>query len=371
MWNNVANIPSFVPKAASVPAGSRNSPTSVPADSRNRPTSVPAGRPFNAGWKNHVARPITRPTSHYFQHFSRPGYYNQMYMDEGRWGTAENPHKNRDLRILDSGCSRSMAGNKEKLDDFVKIVGGMLGINLEGALANLGSFICLTEGRSVPIGAEVILKNLNFKPHKLMFLPQGSLEKYGSKNRVLAGFGIGGKAGERVYTSWVVTERESLKLTDVSSTNELRWFAIHHRIARLPKTGWYSLAISWNEKWLSKEGIGSCPRFDADFLVAASKFYEGCFWESFSGRVKVPAGRYVVPTGKDNVIVSAGRTKVIPAGSTILVLVVLCLLRVDKPKNVNEALTDESWIVAMQEEIELNHSNDVREFIPQPRIDNP
>ncbi|GJZ51215.1 hypothetical protein Tco_0605730, partial [Tanacetum coccineum] len=48
-----------------------------------------------------------------------------------------------------------------------------------------------------------------------------------------------------------------------------------------------------------------------------------------TGRVKVHAGRYVVPTGKDNVIVSAGRTKVIPAGSTILVLVVLCLLRVD------------------------------------------
>ncbi|GJS00030.1 hypothetical protein Tco_0316538 [Tanacetum coccineum] len=39
-----------------------------------------------------------------------------------------------------------------------------------------------------------------------------------------------------------------------------------------------------------------------------------------TGRVKVPAGRYVVPTGKDKFIVSAGRTKVIPAGSTILVL---------------------------------------------------
>ncbi|GJW15925.1 ribonuclease H-like domain-containing protein [Tanacetum coccineum] len=146
MWNNVANIPSFVPKAASVPAGSRNRPTSVPAGSRNRPTSVPAGsrnrptsvpagsrnrptsvpagRPFSAGWKNHAARPMTRPTSHYFQHFSRPGYYNQMYMDEGRWGTADNPHKNKDLGIVDSGCSRSMTGNKEKLDDFVKIVGG-------------------------------------------------------------------------------------------------------------------------------------------------------------------------------------------------------------------------------------------------------
>ncbi|GKG03377.1 hypothetical protein Tco_0311013, partial [Tanacetum coccineum] len=50
-----------------------------------------------------------------------------------------------------------------------------------------------------------------------------------------------------------------------------------------------------------------------------------------TGRVKVPAGRYVVPTDKDNVnvIVSAGISKVIPAGRTILVLVVLCLLRVD------------------------------------------
>ncbi|GJT81871.1 anticodon-binding aminoacyl-tRNA synthetase, class 1a [Tanacetum coccineum] len=41
-----------------------------------------------------------------------------------------------------------------------------------------------------------------------------------------------------------------------------------------------------------------------------------------TGRVKVPTGRYVVPTGKDNVIVSTGRLKVIPAGRTILVLVI-------------------------------------------------
>ncbi|GKC94711.1 hypothetical protein Tco_1160153 [Tanacetum coccineum] len=124
MWANVANIPSFVPKAASVPDGSRNRPTSVPAGSRNRPTSVPAGgrnrptsvptgrpnrptsvpagrpnrptsvlagRPILAGWKNHAARPMTRPTSYYFQHFSRPGYNNQINMDEGRWGTVVKP----------------------------------------------------------------------------------------------------------------------------------------------------------------------------------------------------------------------------------------------------------------------------------------
>ncbi|GJS10437.1 hypothetical protein Tco_0367233 [Tanacetum coccineum] len=93
VWKNVENIPSFVPRPAYVPAGSRN-----------RPTSVPAGRPFPAGWHNPAARPMTRPKSHYFQ--------------------ADNPHTNKDLGIVDSGCSRSMTGNKEKLADFVKIKGG-------------------------------------------------------------------------------------------------------------------------------------------------------------------------------------------------------------------------------------------------------
>ncbi|GJS05987.1 hypothetical protein Tco_0362783 [Tanacetum coccineum] len=94
MWKNVENIPSFVPRPAYVPTGNRNRPTSVPAGrpfsagSRNRPTSVPAGRPFPTGWHNLAARPMTRPKGHYFQQFSRPGSYNQMAMDEGRWGTA-------------------------------------------------------------------------------------------------------------------------------------------------------------------------------------------------------------------------------------------------------------------------------------------
>ncbi|GKF58015.1 hypothetical protein Tco_0171552, partial [Tanacetum coccineum] len=52
MWHNVANIPSFVPKAAHVPAGS-----DFPAGSRNRPASVSAGRPFSTSWRNHVVRP--------------------------------------------------------------------------------------------------------------------------------------------------------------------------------------------------------------------------------------------------------------------------------------------------------------------------
>ncbi|GJU50587.1 retrovirus-related pol polyprotein from transposon TNT 1-94 [Tanacetum coccineum] len=40
---------------------------------------------------------------------------------------------------------------------------------------------------------------------------------------------------------------------------------------------------------------------------------------------------------------------------------------VEKPKNVNEALVDESWIVAMQEELNQFIANDVWELVPQPR----
>ncbi|GKD27280.1 hypothetical protein Tco_1233494, partial [Tanacetum coccineum] len=74
--------------------------------------------------------------------------------------------------------------------------------------------------------------------------------------------------------------------------------------------------------------------FQCCFLVADSKFMKVVFGVGFkmllfnplivttsryvvpTGRVKVHAGRYIVPTGKDKFIVSAGRTKVIPAGST-------------------------------------------------------
>ncbi|GJS26750.1 ribonuclease H-like domain-containing protein [Tanacetum coccineum] len=122
MWTNVANIPSFVPKAASVPAGSRN-----------RQTSVPAGRPFSADWKNTTARPMTRPTSHYFQNFHRLFLENTkakyaMGIQEQWWISSiymDNPYKNKDLGIVDSGCSRSMTSNKEKLDDYlIQLFGG-------------------------------------------------------------------------------------------------------------------------------------------------------------------------------------------------------------------------------------------------------
>nr|GEX30420.1 ribonuclease H-like domain-containing protein [Tanacetum cinerariifolium] len=161
MYDTVDNFPFVVSKTAYVPAGSRNSSTStsagssipaasrnrpasihagrsIPAASRNRPASIyagrsipaasrnrlasihasrhiptgrlnkpspfPAGRSVPTGWTNPAARPFFRPTNLYFDNV--------------------HPHAKKDIGIVDSGCSRSMTENIEKLDDFVQIKGG-------------------------------------------------------------------------------------------------------------------------------------------------------------------------------------------------------------------------------------------------------
>ncbi|GKA26833.1 retrovirus-related pol polyprotein from transposon TNT 1-94 [Tanacetum coccineum] len=44
-----------------------------------------------------------------------------------------------------------------------------------------------------------------------------------------------------------------------------------------------------------------------------------------------------------------------------------CFISTIEPKNVNEALTGDSWIVAMQEELNKFITNDIWELVPQPR----
>ncbi|GJR79935.1 putative ribonuclease H-like domain-containing protein [Tanacetum coccineum] len=145
-YNCVDSVP-CKSKAASVSAGSRISPASVPAGrsdsaaSRNRPAvhsagapnhagwskrpaTVSAGRPVSAGWLNPAARPYFRPSSVYFH--TPTNLYDPMFMDKGRWDTAGDPSTDNDIGIVDSGCSRSMTGNKEKLADFVPIKGGIV-----------------------------------------------------------------------------------------------------------------------------------------------------------------------------------------------------------------------------------------------------
>ncbi|GJT10065.1 hypothetical protein Tco_0857107 [Tanacetum coccineum] len=72
------------------------------------------------------ARPYFRPSSVYFHNMNWPDLSDPMYMNEGRRGTAGDHSTDNDIGIVDSGCSRSMTGNKEKLDDFVQVKGGIV-----------------------------------------------------------------------------------------------------------------------------------------------------------------------------------------------------------------------------------------------------
>nr|GEX10326.1 hypothetical protein [Tanacetum cinerariifolium] len=126
VYDTVDNFPSVVSKATFVPTGSRNSSASIhagrfiPAASRNRPASIHAGRSIPAASRN-------RPASiHASRHILAGRINKPLPFPAGRsvptgWINPVHPHVNKDICIVDSGCSRSMTGNKAKLDDFVQI----------------------------------------------------------------------------------------------------------------------------------------------------------------------------------------------------------------------------------------------------------
>ncbi|GKA46791.1 hypothetical protein Tco_0739674, partial [Tanacetum coccineum] len=142
-YNCVESVP-CKSKAASVPAGSRNSPASVtaggsdPAASRNkpavnsagrpnpagwskRPAPVSAGRQVSAGWPNPAARPYFRPSSVYFNNMYWPNLYDPMY--KGRWGSSQN-------WLGSLKCTNVVVETTEKLEDFM--AGQEALSNLEG-----------------------------------------------------------------------------------------------------------------------------------------------------------------------------------------------------------------------------------------------
>ncbi|GJR71868.1 hypothetical protein Tco_0084233 [Tanacetum coccineum] len=168
IWDNATRVTQsnqFVPQAVllrsgkvSIPAARPNQvpagrPKPVSTGKQNRPPPVHAGRrnssSVTSGWWQSTARPMAHlptPTSSYFQTSTPFGphvYYNQMHYDGDGWATAVKPsagcswksHRNKVYRvnlhtdagdegIVDSGCSRSMTGNKERLDDFQPFKGG-------------------------------------------------------------------------------------------------------------------------------------------------------------------------------------------------------------------------------------------------------
>nr|GEW44866.1 hypothetical protein [Tanacetum cinerariifolium] len=163
--DTVDNFPFVVSKATSVPAGSRNSSASIsagrsiPAASRNRSASIHAGRsipvasrnklasihagkhipagrinklaPFPVGssvptgWTNPAARPFFGPTNLCFDNVVL-GEITDLICNEV-------PRTMVDLINLHGfalndpqGRLKSMTGNKEKLDDFVQVKGGIV-----------------------------------------------------------------------------------------------------------------------------------------------------------------------------------------------------------------------------------------------------
>nr|GEZ30384.1 ribonuclease H-like domain-containing protein [Tanacetum cinerariifolium] len=140
----------------------------IPTGRPNRPFLVPTDRGYSpsvsSDWWKSTAKPMphfSRPTSSYFQTYTPYVpimYYTHMKYGGDRWATAVKPSagyswkshqkglywvpKNnsgshtstwlnfldpqaaKDEGIFNSGCSRSMTGNKERLDDFHEFQGG-------------------------------------------------------------------------------------------------------------------------------------------------------------------------------------------------------------------------------------------------------
>ncbi|GKF39746.1 hypothetical protein Tco_0119807, partial [Tanacetum coccineum] len=111
--NNANHQNQFVPQAVLLRTDNVNitpaRPQPVPTGRQNRPIPVPTGR------KN---RPIPVPT-------------------ENPYSDAENEG------IFDSGCSRSMTGNMERLDDFQEFQGGKVTFGGgEGRITGKGTLGC-------------------------------------------------------------------------------------------------------------------------------------------------------------------------------------------------------------------------------------
>nr|GEW53865.1 hypothetical protein [Tanacetum cinerariifolium] len=127
------NIPPARPQP--VPTGKPKVFAPVPTGSQNRPFLVPTDRGYSpsviSGWWKSTARAtsnFSRPTSSYFQTYTSYVpimYSNHIKYGGDKWATAVKPLADAENEgVFDSGVSRSMTGNKERLDNFQEFQGG-------------------------------------------------------------------------------------------------------------------------------------------------------------------------------------------------------------------------------------------------------
>nr|GEY42352.1 putative ribonuclease H-like domain-containing protein [Tanacetum cinerariifolium] len=155
------NRSAYIHAGRSIPVDSRNRPASIhagiyiPAGRINKPTSFPAGSVVPTGWTNPATRSFFGPTHLYFDKVVLGeitdlicnGVPKTMVDLINLYGFALNDPQ--DIGIIDSGCSRSMTGNKEKLDDFVQVKGGTV---------TFGGGDVLTKEFQLPDESQVVLR---------------------------------------------------------------------------------------------------------------------------------------------------------------------------------------------------------------------
>ncbi|GKE77152.1 putative ribonuclease H-like domain-containing protein [Tanacetum coccineum] len=168
-------------------------PKPVSTGKQNRPPLVHGGRrnssSVTSGWWQSTARPMTHlptPTSSYFQtstpfgphafflgkrdsppvkKFGPHAYYNQMHYNGMDGQLLLSPQQVNlytdagDEGILDSGCSRSMTGNKERLDDFQPFKGGKICDKTNRVLFTDTDCLVLSNDFNLPDESMVLLRN--------------------------------------------------------------------------------------------------------------------------------------------------------------------------------------------------------------------
>nr|GEV53371.1 ribonuclease H-like domain-containing protein [Tanacetum cinerariifolium] len=186
----VKPVPTSKPKVTPVPTGRPNRPFSVPIDRGYTPSVM-------TGWWSHTASPMAyliNPTSSFFQTYTPyvpTMYYNHMKYGGDRWATAVKPStscswkayrkgfhwvpKNNGrssastwLKLSDPqgrpshncGCSRSMTGNKERLDDFHAFHGGKICDKKNQVLFTDTECLVLSKDFQLPDDSMVVLKVL-------------------------------------------------------------------------------------------------------------------------------------------------------------------------------------------------------------------
>ncbi|GJS94607.1 putative ribonuclease H-like domain-containing protein [Tanacetum coccineum] len=121
IWDNATRVTQsnhFVPQAVLLRSGKVSIPAARPNQvSTGRPKPVPTGKPK-------VPEPV--PTGRQTRPFTVPsGRRYSLSVTSGWWKSTENPYSDaEDEGIFDSGCSRSMTCNMERLDDFQEFQGG-------------------------------------------------------------------------------------------------------------------------------------------------------------------------------------------------------------------------------------------------------